>query len=56
MSAQEYEEAMKDMDRYYAQKERALNTLIKISDFVEDKEDPISLVIKKIMEGEEYDF
>ena len=56
MSAEEYEEAMKDMDRYYAQKERALDVLIKIGDFVEDKEDPISLAIKKIMEGEEYDF
>lgn len=50
------EEAMKDMDHYYTQKERALDTLIKISDFIEDKEDPISLTIKKIMEGEEYDF
>ena len=56
MSAEEYEEAKKDMDRYYAQKERALDVLIKISDFIEDKEDPISLAIKKIMEGEEYDF
>lgn len=56
MSAEEYEEAIKDMDHYYAQKERALDTLIKISDFIEDKEDPISLAIKKIMEGEEYDF
>lgn len=50
------EEAMKDMDHYYTQKERALDTLIKISDFIENKEDPISLTIKKIMEGEEYDF
>lgn len=50
------EEAMKDMDHYYTQKEKALDVLIKIGDFIEDKEDPISLTIKKIMEGEEYDF
>lgn len=50
------EEAMKDMDHYYTQKEKALDVLIKIGDFIEDKEDPISLAIKKIMEGEEYDF